>query len=410
MNNMREYQDYEKFFRKFQKQIPKQYNQIELMENLLDRDIDFYISISNRSDGKTFNYISFFLALAYELDIKFILISRHYTLRTAYRELLYEIISKHKYFKGKQGFDRRTDDYIMFGVEEKMLCMITDLNNATDLKYLSNILKDYPIIVYDEFLALETDYLPDEWERLKVIYQSVDRNHGNIDYLKIPKVVLLGNAVNFSSPILANLNIYEQLQRQKINTKRKTKNVLVEMRRNEFSNEKRNTRAFDTEDDSMSTGQFTFNEYMLVDEKTRNYIDRQGDYFYIKTKNNYLKVTFHIDDLTSHIQSVPYVTDYQFCTEIADKQDDVIYLKDEYYLEEQIKKYNRGTDIYFDNAYTKNLILNDHYLVYLNIKKVIKRYIKTQDYTDYQIQDTKEKIFKDRYIEQTKKYLKEKFS
>ena len=71
---MRQYQDYDKFFRKFQKQIPKQYNQIELMHDLLDSDIDFYISISNRSDGKTFNYISFFMALAYELDIKLSLI------------------------------------------------------------------------------------------------------------------------------------------------------------------------------------------------------------------------------------------------------------------------------------------------------------------------------------------------
>ena len=41
---------------------------------------------------------------------------------------------------------------------------------------------------------------------------------------------------------------------------------------------------------------------------------------------------------------------------------------------------------------------------------MIKRYIKTQDYTDYKIQDTKEKLFKDRYIEQTKKYLQQRFS
>src|SRR5699024_7973356 len=72
--------------------------------------------------------------------------------------------------------------------KDKAIALITDLNKATDLKYNSNYLKDFPIMVYDEFLALEGDYLPDEWERLKTIYASVNRDD-EIHYIKIPKVL-----------------------------------------------------------------------------------------------------------------------------------------------------------------------------------------------------------------------------
>ncbi|WNM54320.1 hypothetical protein CoNPh17_CDS0124 [Staphylococcus phage S-CoN_Ph17] len=44
-----------------------------------------------------------------------------------------------------------------------------------------------------------------------------------------------------------------------MNTKRQYGNIMLEMRRNEFSNENRNTRAFNTDNDSMTTGEFDFN-------------------------------------------------------------------------------------------------------------------------------------------------------
>ncbi|MDN6612724.1 MAG: hypothetical protein L0L09_14380, partial [Staphylococcus equorum] len=38
------------------KYIPDKYNQIYMIDELMNSDIDHYISISNRSDGKSFNY------------------------------------------------------------------------------------------------------------------------------------------------------------------------------------------------------------------------------------------------------------------------------------------------------------------------------------------------------------------
>lgn len=400
---MKQVINYQKLVSQFRKDIPPQYNQIELVDELMNKDLDFYISISNRSDGKTFNYVSFFMWLAVKLDLKFMLIARHYTLRAAYRELLYKIVQEHKYFNPNEAYDRRTDDYIIFGYGESEICLITDLNNATDLKYHSNFIKEYPIIVYDEFLALESDYLPDEWDKLKTVYESVDRNHGQIPYIEIPKIFLLGNAVNFSSPILANLNIFNELQKQKINSKRQTDNILVELRRNDFSNEHRNTRAFNSDNDAMTTGEFDFNDYAIADEPLKNHIASNGDYFFIKIEYGYLKVSYSVDDLMTNIKAVPSCDDYQFTTHISDVKKDVIYLTDKYYSEFQPKKYYKHSQIFFDNAYTKNLVLNNDTLLYLNIKKLIKIHLldnqKVDDFT------RKEKVYQDNYIERTKQYL-----
>lgn len=157
-NRLNDVRDYQNFITKFRKQIPDQYNQIELVDELMNKNIDWFISISNRSDGKTFNYISFFMKLAIEFDVKFILLSRHFTLRNAYVELVRKIAMEHKGFKENQLYFRNTQDYISVGYGNGEIGIITDLNNATDLKYHSNYMKDFPIIIYDEFLALESDY------------------------------------------------------------------------------------------------------------------------------------------------------------------------------------------------------------------------------------------------------------
>ena len=79
-SRLNEVKEFQNFVSKFRRSIPKQYNQIELADDLMNLDIDFLISISNRSDGKTFNYIAFFMKLAIDLDIKFTLIARHLSL------------------------------------------------------------------------------------------------------------------------------------------------------------------------------------------------------------------------------------------------------------------------------------------------------------------------------------------
>lgn len=410
MEHLEQVRTFQNMLKKFQKSIPDKYNQIELMTDLMDKDVDFYISISNRSDGKSFNYIGFLMYLAIKQGIPFMLISRHFTLRNAYIELVENIAIENKHFNAEKIAMQRTQDYVIMKYDDEDLCVITDLNNATDLKYHSAMLKYFPIIVFDEFLALQDDYLIDEWDKLKTIYESIDRNTEPIPFITFPKIILLGNAVNFDSPILANLNIFEKLQKQKIGTKRKYDNILVEMRRNVNANERRNTRAFKSDQDAMTTGEFMFNHFNLSDDPLKNHIASNGDYYFIKTQNYYLKVSFNVDDLETNIKVVPHTTHYEFCTQVSDVKDDVMYLElDEFYDELHEREYYNQTNLHFDNAFTKNYILNSE-LIELRINMCTSKYLagKSEE-TQSQSFDRQEKVYKDNYRERTLKRLTKQF-
>lgn len=403
MKRETEVKEFQNLLEKHRRTIPDEYNQIELCNELMNKDLDFYISISNRSDGKSFNYVGFFIKLAIEKGIGFMLVSRHFTLRYAYQELVDEIVDNMKGLNFNHIFYEKNDDYIKIGYKEDYIGIITDLNNATDLKYHSATLKYFPIIIYDEFLALEGDYLIDEWEKLKTIYQSVDRNKDEIPFITHPKIFLLGNAVNFSSPILANLDIFNYLQKHKINTTRQYNNILIELRKNDNVNNKKNLRAFDSQNDAMTTAQFNFNDYQLTSDNDMQYIQKNSDFFYIKTELGYLKIIFNVNDLRTDIKFVPYVENYQFCTEIDDVKNDVIFLDEKYYDYDNHHKqyYKKGSFITFDNAYSKQFVLDNPDLIALRIKKVIKRYFKTRHTTEPNI----EKIYEDNYIERSKRAI-----
>lgn len=403
MKRENEVKEFQNLLEKHRRTIPDEYNQIKLANELMNKDLDFYISISNRSDGKSFNYVGFFIKLAIEKGIGFMLVSRHFTLRYAYQELVDEIVSEMKGVNFNHIFYEKNDDYIKIGYKDDYIGIITDLNNATDLKYHSATLKYFPIIIYDEFLALEGDYLTDEWEKLKTIYQSVDRNKDEIAYISHPKIFLLGNAVNFSSPILANLDIFKWLQNHKINTTRQYNNILIELRKNDNVNNKKNLRAFDSSNDAMTTTQFNFNDYQLTSDNDMQYIQKNGDFFFIKTEFGYLKIIFNVNDLRTNIKFTPYVENYQFCTQIDDVKNDVIYLDEKYYdYEKNFKQYyKKGSFITFDNAYTKSFVLDNDDLIALRIKKVIKRYFKTRQTTEPDI----DKIYENNYIERSKRAI-----
>ena len=109
-------------------------------------------------------------------------------LRISYQTLLDEIIEQSPIFERKDFTFIRTQYYIEVLYQQQSIAVISSLNDATELKYSSNFLKKYPIMVYDEFLALQSDYLPDEWERLKTIYESIDRNQ-DIPLIQKPKII-----------------------------------------------------------------------------------------------------------------------------------------------------------------------------------------------------------------------------
>lgn len=403
-------QQYQKMIDNFRDyHIPNKYNQVELLDELNNPDIDHFISISNRTDGKSFNYVHALLHIAIEYDIGLSFFSRNMMLRHSYQQLIDEIIEVSDIFNRKDFNFIRSQYYVTLNFKDKTIGMISDLNTAGELKYFSNYIKKFPIMIYDEFLALETDYLSDEWERLKTIYESIDRVE-EYPLIHKPKIFYFGNAMNFESPVLHGLKIFNILENHPMNTAKIYKHeyhIMLEMNKNENANTVRNTRAFQSDNDSMTTGQFERNDHNLATESDRLIVKRNPRSIFIKLKSDYLKIWFNPDDLTIILSIQSSINeDYQYNMQLKDNREDSIYLKDNYFDENHIKKIDDG--VYrFDNKYSKDYITSDfHELNRLKINKIIKEYLR-HDSEQVEIEN-KEKQFSENYIEQTKRGLMQK--
>src|SRR5699024_8201749 len=151
-----------------------------------------------------------------------------------------------------------------------------------------------------------------------------------------PKIFYLGNAVNFSSPVLAGLKIFKILENHPMGSVKKYKydfNIQLELHRNDSQNEVRNTRAFGSINDPMTTAEFKTNPHHIATKNDRymmwidfelccchwiimttaefktnpHHIATKNDrllvkknprLFYVKLKSDYLKVWFNRDNFT----------------------------------------------------------------------------------------------------------------
>src|SRR5699024_10318312 len=329
--------------------------------------------------------------------------------RVSYQQLNDEIIEISPIFDRKDFNFIRQQYYVTLNYKDKTIALISDLNNATELKYFSNYLKKFPIMVYDEFIALETDYLSDEWDRLKTIYQSIDRME-SYPLIHKPKIFYFGNAINFESPILHGLKIFNILENHKINTAKIYHydfNIMLEINRNDNANEQRNVRAFGSTDDAMTTAQFETNDHNIATDNDRNEIKRNPRTFFVKLKNDYLKVWFNRDSLHVILSIESRINEpYIYNLQLKDNKEDSIYLNQSYFDDDHIKKIDKGVYL-FENNFSKNYITSDFYeLNRLKINKLIREYLRTDNET-LEI-EAKEKQFQENYIEQTKKGLMKK--
>lgn len=395
-------------FRKYN--VPERYNQLKLLDELNNPDIDHFISISNRTDGKSINYIHALLHIAIDYDLGLTFLSRNMMLRASYQTLIEEIIEISNLFDRDDFNFIRTQYYVSLNYKSKTIAIISDLNNAGELKYFSNNIKKFPIMVYDEFLALETDYLPDEWQRLKTIYESIDRVE-EYPLITKPKIFYLGNAVNFESPVLHGLKIFNILENHPMNTASIYKydfNIMLEIHRNDNANEQRNIRAFSSKDDSMTTGQFRTNPHNIATDSDRHGIKRNPRSIYVKLKNEYLKIWFNRNTLDIILKIESMIDEpYQYNMMLKDNRADSIYLNERYFDETHIKKIDKGAYL-FDNNFSKNYITSDfNDLNTLKINKLIREFLRDDD---EQLEvESKEKQFQENYIEQTKRGLMKKF-
>lgn len=394
-------------FRK--KYVPKKYNQIKMLDYLTDDDVDHYISISNRADGKSYNYIHFFMRFAIDFDVNFMLIARHFTIQQMYVDQLRKIastFSKSINPKNLQFINSQFYIKVIYKTDKgaKTIGLITDLNEAQDLKYNSAYLSDFPIIIFDEFLVLETDYLPDEYERLQTIYTSVNRKE-NIDYIHFPKIFYLGNAVNFSSPILMNLGLFNKIENQSLNTIQKYGNKVLEINKNLNANEIRNTRAFDEEHDNVANVEFSNNKYLLPTENQRKQFRVYGEVCFVKLERNYLRIDFVFDKGLIMLSIVGFVKEYDYNLCEVDSNDKSIFLKETYYSDNYPRRFQKG-EFLFENAPSRYYVLRDSQLLRLKITRLVSE-VHARNNEDLLVFN--EKKYNDNYISRTKRELINKF-
>ena len=405
--NLTENEKFEKYVQKFRKKIPKEYNQCELLDELTNKDLTHYFSISNRSDGKSTNYLHFFIRLSIDYDVKFSMIYRHYTLRDAFEETIFNIFETFDDLQVSKLSFQRKQFYVIIYYGDKAIGILFDLNNASDLKLFSSFLKKFPMMIYDEFLALSEDYVTDEYQKIKIIYTTIDKNFNEeIPIILKPKIFYLGNAVNFDSPILLGMKMFNILENHEINTMEIYGNIILENRFNENIEKMRKKNVFpDEENDNLLTGQFEVNNYNLSDENTKARINHAKRFFYIKLQNEYLRVEYNFKTFDSIVLAIePYIMNkgsYSFNTELSDNTSNSKYLTDSFYDVEHFRFYDRGL-IKFENSFSKKFITKDSMYRDIIIRKCISFY---ESKNESMTITEKQEILKDDRM----KLMKEKF-
>lgn len=352
-----------------EKYLPAEFNQLELLDELTNDEIDHYISITSRGDGKSFNYISAVAYLCCHLNMGCVLLVRHFTLQDKMRELVEDILQTTGWCNYANDFHyRTTPDYLIISIGMKDVFLITDINNASDLKQSSAVLKNYPIVIYDEFLTLTDDYCKNEYEKIRVIYKSIDRVK-NRPYIKTPKMIYLANPVNFDSPLLPALNIYNKLQTQDINTIKQYGNVLLELRRNDARNDGKNLRAFPDENDSDVTGEFNFSNHKLVNEDTYYKLYNHAKSVKVKLNDGLmLHIVSNHDTVILSVEKSDNTE--QYCINLADETEKSQFLSDKYYKVNFMKKHQKGM-FYYKDSFSKTYMERDTFLMQLNLFKLI---------------------------------------
>lgn len=335
---------------KIRRAIPPQYNQIRLLDYISDDDVQLMVSITTRGDGKTYNYMLALIKIALKFkDFKFVLLSRHFTLRGSYQQTINTILQEQfKLTRGDIFFDNNNQYSILY-VKDEPICILTELKSATDLKYSSTTLRNYRFILYDEFIAIRGDYNPEEAEQLKTIYESIARPSDSA-IPEIPKIMLLGNPHNFDSPLFSYFNLYRILDKQAVNTIEKHGDTVIERWKNEKSLGSVKSELFGkTDDNAMYNGEFVTNSALIADPKL---ISHAKNYISIKLENEQYLLIHYINAKKYYLE-ITYKRPNKiiYTTVLLGLNDGVKYLDDSYYSQILASEHDDGL-IKYANTFT----------------------------------------------------------
>lgn len=161
------------------------------------------------------------------------------------------------------------------------------------------------------------------------------------------------------------------MQTQEINTMKKYRNVLLELRRNDARNEGKNTRAFPDDYDADVTGEFEFSNFQLLSEQEYIRFCDKSVQVKIKLPDKLMLVVTNKDSkLALAVERSDNTETY--CTELFKEGEDCEYLRPRFYNDNFPKKYHKGLFKYKD-SFSKSYINRDENLMRLNLYKCFSK-------------------------------------
>ena len=172
-----------------------------------------------------------------------------------------------------------------------------------------------------------------------------------------------------------------------MNTIKQYGNKLIELRQNEQVNKNKNTSIFDVENDSNFTGMFEINHHNLISKELFDKIKSEVCPSVIKLESDKY-INFYVWN-SNYVIDVTSKGDYQYCLNMEDRKDNVIYLYPNKYFNDTFHNKYRKDIIKFTNTFSKNYIYNNHNYMDLNLFKLINYKTTT---TKQKVEISKERI------------------
>lgn len=356
------------------KTTPKAFTQMSVLDGLFD-DTLAMIYLSNRSDGKTTFLYRFLTTAAIEAGFKTLIITASdYVQRTLFDEI-YEVVNKYTDYDAEMIFYQNKKFMNRLQYNKKTIMGIANLDDASQLKNNPQLLSEYDLIIFDEFIRLPEEYTLTEIERYNMIRETVDKDFTRGFEVKS---LLTGNPINFESPFFEEWDLFETLATFPLNTSAKIEQeiqdfnnstfvvpITLEMRRNENVNKMKSRQMFRDRQGSLS-GEFAFNRYGLqpIDKFAPHSVVTirisRDMYYRIYRQNKEIIV-----DLSSRMGKEDYVTDITF---LSDKN---TFLDDSYYSDYG-RKAHEQKEIKYTNAYTRSMIQQDSTLIQIDVQRLAK--------------------------------------
>lgn len=181
------------------------------MKDLNGQTPEIFLSVGNRSIGKTTWYNRYLVKRYIEKHQKFCLVFRwNYELVECAEKFFKDI--QGLFFKGHEMSEKRRANgiYVELFLDEQSCGYCVALNHADSLKKFSHLLSDTSIMLFDEFQSENDHYCPNEISKLMSIHTSIARGGGQqVRYLPL---VMLSNKVSLINPYYLALGISDRLR------------------------------------------------------------------------------------------------------------------------------------------------------------------------------------------------------